>query len=474
MGSPMKSAGIVLSLLLGLTAAVRPVSAVEGLDTPPGKVFSEWLAAFNAADPGRLQAVFKKFREPRPVERALDFRRMTGGFELKKVLESTPTRLRVLLQERDGDQMAAGEMEVEPEPPHRVVRWEARVVPRPPEYAVPRLTEGEAIEAVKAFVDRAARQGRFSGSVLIARHGKTLYREARGQLDRQKKVPNRIDTRYNLGSMNKMFTAVAIAQLEQAGKLKFNDTVGTHLPDYPNAEVKRNVTIHHLLTHTGGLGDIFGPDFEANIEKLKDPEDYIALYGKRPPEFVPGSRWAYSNYGMVVAGAIVERVSGMSYYDYIRKNIYQPAGMTSSDSYPKDQETPNLAKGYTSRDGVERVNHDTLPVRGSPAGGGYSTVEDLLRFATALTSHKLLDAAHVEILTTSKAGTPPERPYGYGFGIAHEPGVRSFGHGGGAPGINSDLKIFPDSGFVVAVMGNLDPPAASRVCDFAAARLPVK
>src|SRR5207248_1862475 len=146
---------------------------------------------------------------------------------------------------------------------------------------------------------------------------------------------------------------------------------------------KKKVTLHHLLTHQGGMGDIFTEEYEANIPNLKEPRDYILLYGKRPPEFEPGSQWSYSNYGMVVAGAIVERVSGMSYYDYIRKNIYQRAGMTNSDSYWKNQDTPNLARGYSTREGPLRENFDGLPMRGSPAGGGYSTCEDLLRFATA-------------------------------------------------------------------------------------------
>jgi CubicO group peptidase (beta-lactamase class C family) len=221
------------------------------------------------------------------------------------------------------------------------------------------------------------------------------------------------------------------------------------------------------------MGDIFTPEYDANIAKLNEPKDYIALYGKRPPEFEPGTKWDYSNYGMVVAGAIVERVSGMSYYDYIRKNIYQPAGMIGSDSYWKNKPTPNLAKGYASEDGPLHENLAWLPMRGSPAGGGYSTCEDLLRFATALTGHKLLDADHTNLVTTGKPGTPDER-YGYGFGISNEGGVRSFGHGGGAPGINSDLKIFPASGYVVVVMGNYDPPAASRLSDFIGARLPAK
>ena len=338
-------------------------------ETPVGKAFAGWLAAFNSADPRQVQKVMSQFREPRPLDQVLDFRRRTGGFEFKKVLESKPTRIRVLMQERDGDQMAEGQMEVESAPPHRIARWNLRPVPRPAEFALPRLTEAELLKVARSRIDELAREDRFSGAVIIARQGKPLLSEVRGLQDREKKVPNRLDTKFNLGSMNKMFTAVAVAQLVQQGKLKFSDTVGKHLPDYPNANVAKKVTLHHLLTHTGGTGDIFTPEYEANIPKLKEPRDYIALYGKRAPEFEPGSSWRYSNYGMVLAGAIVERASGMSYYDYVRKHIYQRAGMNSSDSFWKDQPSPNLAKGYTGREGSVHENQSFLPDAGIASGG---------------------------------------------------------------------------------------------------------
>jgi len=452
--------------------AVASTAQVQVPDTPAGKSFSAWLDAFNSGDRAKLEAVARQFQEPRPVEGMLGFRNTTGGFDLKKITASTPTSVSVLVQERSGDQMAEGTMEVTAEPPHKITRWGLRAIPRPKEYALPSMTEAELLKAVKQYLDEGAAKGSFSGSVLIAKNGKPVFTDARGLADREAKLPNRLDTKYNLGSMNKMFTGIAAAQLAQQGKLKFTDTVGKHIPDYPNAEVASKVTIQHLLTHTGGTGDIFGPEFNANVEKLKDPQDYIALYGKRAPAFEPGSRWAYSNYGMVLAGAIVERASGMSYYDYIRANIYQRAGMKNSDSYWKNEDTPNLAKGYTGREGPLRYNYDSRPMRGSPAGGGYSTCEDLLSFAAALTGHKLLDAAHTKLVTTAQPGTENSGGYGYGFGVDEEGGVRSFGHSGGAPGITAGLKIFPDSGYVVVVMGNLDPPAATRVSDFIAARLP--
>jgi D-alanyl-D-alanine carboxypeptidase len=443
-------------------------------DTPAARAFSTWLTAINSGERQQLEAMLEQFREPRPVERALSLRKLSGGFELRQILDSSPTRIQVLVEEREGDNLAQGHMEVEPTPPHRVTRWDLGPVPRPAHLAISRMSEADAIQALKARIDRLAAQDLFSGSVLVARHGKVLFTDVRGRQDREQGLPNRLDTKYNLGSMNKMFTAVAVMQLVQVGKLKLTDTVGKHLPDYPNPEVAGQVTIEHLLTHTGGMGNIFGPEFDANLEKLKAPADYIALYGKRAPEFPPGSRFAYSNYGMVLAGAIVERASGMSYYDYVRKNVYRRAGMGNTDSYWKTEPTPNLAKGYrTGPDGLVRDNYQSRPLRGSPAGGGYSTVEDLLRFARALTGYKLLDAKLTALMTTCRSGAPGGG-YGHGFACWNQGDAPSFGHNGGAPGINADLKIFRETGYVVVVMSNLDPPAASRVSDFIAARLPAK
>jgi D-alanyl-D-alanine carboxypeptidase len=273
-----------------------------------------------------------------------------------------------------------------------------------------------------------------------------------------------------------MFTATAVLQLVQAGKLNLTDPLGKYLPDYPNKDVASKVTIHHLLTHTGGTGDFFGPEFDKHRLELRTLEDYVKLYGERSLAFEPGSRWEYSNYGFLLLGLVVQKASGQDYYDYVREHIFKPAGMNSTDSLPEDQAVPGRSVGYTKMNDKREwlANLDTLPYRGTSAGGGYSTVEDLLAFANALQNHKLLDAKYVDLLTTGKV----ERPGGgskYGYGFADEvsaDGVRCFGHGGGAPGMNGDLKICPQSSYVIAVLANLDPQAAGHASDFITARLP--
>jgi D-alanyl-D-alanine carboxypeptidase len=444
-------------------------------DTPAARQCAAWLESFNLGD----REAFKNFLEknyPSGVERLdrdMQFRQMTGGFDFRKTEESSPTKLVALVQERRSDQFGRLTLEVEAGDPHLITSLELRAIPRPADFALSRLSQNELIAAARKEIDKAFTSDRFAGAVLVVKDGKPVLSEAYGFADREHKTPNTINTRFRIGSMNKMFTAVATLQLVQAAKLGLNDPIGKYLTDYPNKDVASKVTIHHLLTHTGGTGDIFGPEFDAHRLELRSPQDYLKLYGQRDLKFEPGSRWEYSNYGFILLGAIIEKVSGQSYYDYVREHVYVPAGMTSTASDPESQAVSDRSIGYTQMDagGQLKPNADTLPYRGTSAGGGYSTVGDLARFATAIEQNKLLNAHYTELLTTGKAGTP-ENGYAYGFGDRKMNGMRCFGHGGGAPGMNGDLEICPGTGYVVAVLANMDPPAASRISEFITNRLP--
>lgn len=338
------------------------------------------------------------------------------------------------------------------------------------------LQQTQVIAALRAHLQREAAAGRFAGTVLLAKNGVPVFTGAYGMADRARHIPNTLDTRFRIGSMNKMFTAVSVLQLVQAGKLRLNEKLGEVLPDYPNASV-RGVTIEQLLTHTGGTGDIFGPQFGAHRLQLRTLDDYVKLYGTRGVAFKPGSRFAYSNYGFVLLGVIVQRVSGESYYAYVREHVYAPAGMTSSGSQPEDRTVPKRSIGYTAAGGKIAPNTGTLPYRGTSAGGGYSTVGDLLRFANALMSDKLLDAAHTKMLITGREPmrTVPDivRYYAFGFADQRLNGIRCYGHDGGAPGMSGSLLTCPQDGYTIAVLANVDPPAADLVTNFILNRLPL-
>ncbi len=444
-------------------------------DTPAAHQCAAWLESFNRGD----RETYKDFLEKnypsgaQRLDRDMEFRQMTGGFDFRKTEESTPTKLVALVQERHSDQFGRLTLEVETAEPHRITSLELRAIPRPADFALPHLSQNELVTAARKEIEKAVTSDQFAGAALVLKDGKPVLSEAYGFADREHKTPNTLHTRFRIGSMNKMFTAVATLQLAQAGMLGLNDPIGKYLTDYPNKDVASKVTIHHLLTHTGGTGDIFGPEFEAHRLELRSPQDYVKLYGQRAPKFEPGSRFEYSNYGFVLLGAIISRVSGQSYYDYMREHVYVPANMTSTGSDPESQDVPDRSIGYTHMDAGSQLkpNTDTLPYRGSPAGGGYSTVEDLARFATAVEQNKLLNAHYTELLTTGKSGTP-DNGYAYGFGDRKINGTRCFGHGGGAPGMNGDLEICPGSGYVVAVLANMDPPAATRISEFITYRLP--
>jgi CubicO group peptidase (beta-lactamase class C family) len=448
---------------------------VQVPDTPAGQRFAAWLEVFNRGDPTAYREFLEK-NYPSGVQRAdqaMAFRERTGGFDLKRVEPSTADKQRALLQERNSDQFARLTLEVDSAEPHEIISLGFVATPRPPEFPLPHLTEGELLATVRKKLDQDAAAGRFAGTVLIARNGKPVLEDAYGLSDRDNRTPNTLRTRFRIGSMNKMFTATATLQLVQAGKLDLNDPLGKYLTDYPNKDLAEKVTIYQLLTHTGDTGDIFGPEFQTHRLELRTLNDYVKLYGSRPLAFEPGSKWEYSNYGFILLGVVIEKVSGESYYHYVEAHIYEPAGMTATGSEPEDEPVSNRSVGYTRMGGgAEHPNTETLPYRGTSAGGGYSTVEDLLRFANALQRHRLLDAHYTELLTSGKVDTPGGGRYAFGYEDRTINGIRCVGHGGGAPGMNGDLEICPTTGYVVAVLANMDPPAADRISQFIVNRLP--
>ena len=390
--------------LLGASAPGTPLP-----DTPLGRRAHAYFEAFNS---GREEAM-RAFIVANVSARSLAERSLEARLEAYRQMREehgtlTPTRL----LDQGADQI---QVEVrtqidhtldltllfDPEEPHTLLG--VRLLDAGPDGAaadtdaVPSMSEEQAVAAWRARLDSLARANRFSGAALLANGDRVLVRAAYGEAARQGHVPNRADTKFNLGSINKLFTKLAIAQLAEQGKLRLDDTIDHYLPDYPKAVASR-VTVRQLLDHRGGIGDIFGPAYDrTDRSKLRQVSDWVPLFRDTPLAFEPGAREEYSNGGYVLLGAIVERVSGEHYYDYVRRAIYAPLGMKDTDHFASDGRTPNLAAGYTR----ERVpgaapgsgwidNAATRPWRGSPAGGGYSTLDDLLRFVQAMRSGKLL------------------------------------------------------------------------------------
>ena len=454
---------VVLTVSLGAQSASTP-------ETPAGQVLAAWLDAFNSADPVKMLAFGTTYRiqSGPPIAQQIRFREETGGFTLVRIEKSEPTSIVALLQEKDSDTLARIEMVVTGDPPKLKGPTPIRSIERPADLAIARITEAAALAALSARVDELASRDKFSGVVLVARHGTVLLQKAAGTANREAGTLITADTKFRNGSMNKMFTATAILQLVDAGKLALDDPIGQHLTEYPNADVATKVTVRHLLTHSGGTGDIFGPEFTKHRLTLREHADYVKLYGSRGLGHEPGAEFRYSNYGFVLLGAIIEKVTGVSYYDYVRTKVFAPAGMTSTGSLPEAESVPNRSSGYMRSAGQWLPNTDTLPWRGTSAGGGYATAGDFFRFARALESGTLVSKALL-----AEATKVQRDRYGFGFGISGEGALRAYGHGGGAPGMNGDLRVFPALGYVVVALSNLDPPAASRLADFFTLRMPL-
>ncbi|MBN2199838.1 MAG: beta-lactamase family protein [Candidatus Aminicenantes bacterium] len=438
----------LVSLAVLLTWAAGGIAA-EDTGTPATARLIEYLKAFNSGSKEAVKQFHLDHFAPAalrdiPLEnrlaRYVKAKALLRSLELRKILSERPGQTYALVRAGGGRDFLMRAV-VEQASPYKLQNIFLEAVDDPDHIALPEPKAGEKefVSAVRDCLTEKARADEFSGVVLVALNDRVVYHEAYGYADRDKKIPNRKDTKFNLGSINKNFTRLAVLQLVRGKKMSLGDPIKKFLPDYPNAEAAAKVTVRHLLEMTSGIGDFFGPRYEETPkEKIRSIRDYLPLFADLPLAFEPGAASRYSNGGYIVLGAIIEKVSGQDYYAYVREHIFKPCGMRDTDSYARDAEVPNMARGYTreSEGGPWVLNHATLPGRGSSAGGGYSTAEDMLRYVRCLGSGKVYLPESVN-----------------GLRIA-----------GGAPGINSQLHWNPGRKAVVVVLTNLDPPAAEDAC----------
>jgi CubicO group peptidase (beta-lactamase class C family) len=324
------------------------------------------------------------------------------------------------------------------------------------------LKPGGALD--RLIAERAAADA-FSGTVLLTHRGRPVLHRWHGMANKQLSIPNGPDTIFALASVTKLFTAVAIAQLAQRGRLSFQDKVGAHLPAFP-PETADRVTIHHLLTHSSGLGDHHGsPGFWERAATWTTAEQVMSgitgIIREMRPAFVPGSESRYSNSGYHLLGEIVAAASGQSYHDYVRDNIFRPAGMASTGFHtrPQRRDDPRIARPYAKQPSGERVDIvDRGLFIGTPAGDALSTCADLQRFAEALLSERLLDRSHTRIMLAPKLPLQSSGMAFQAYGpIAGFPGGQlTLGHGGGSPGASTTVDTYPDSEWNVLVLSNYE------------------
>jgi D-alanyl-D-alanine carboxypeptidase len=323
-------------------------------------------------------------------------------------------------------------------------------------------------ESLAAGLNRMASAGDLSGTVLVAKNGRPVLTRSYGFANRRSRERNELDTRFNLASVGKTFTAVAVARLVQDGKLHFGDTIGRYIPELPR-RLGRTITVAELLDHTSGLGDFFeSPGYERLQPRLTSLDRYLPLIVGAPPVAAPGSGFHYSNSGYILLGLIVQRVSGRSYYDFIRREVFERAGMKRSGCLAKSKLGRGVAIGYSGG----AANTSGLPPRGTSAGGCYSTARDLLAFANALVRNRLLSRALTRVVTSPKVSVGPAQKYGYGFGLRYGPNQPpTIWHNGGSPGVGAEIDINPGLGYTVVVLSNFDYPVIRPAVDLILNRL---
>ncbi len=435
-------------------------------DSPEGKIAASYIQTFNNGKEKDWRQFFlenvseKELKErsiESRVERSLIMQKELKSFEVQKLISSSEKELSLLVKAENGEILT---ISFKFGPMHKLTGIHIMMGEVASEETGPPMSKTDVINAIETYLSELVQSDKFSGTVFAARDTNIVFKNAYGFADKRFNTPNKINTKFNLGSINKFFTRLAIAQLAESGKLSFDDFIIEHLPDYPNKMIAEKVTIKHLLEMTSGLGDFFGEKYQMlPKDKIRNLKDYLYLFSQDTLLFKPGTNRRYSNAGYIVLGLIIEKISGIDYYTYVKENIYKPAGMENTDSYPMDAITPNLATGYTHPEGdsINWIsNIYTAPGRGSSAGGGYSTVDDLYKFIQALRYGKLLSPKYSAWMLTGDLPTnDPELPLKKGdFGIA-----------GGAPGINAAIEFDAESGNLIIVLSNYDPPAAREVAD---------
>jgi CubicO group peptidase (beta-lactamase class C family) len=338
--------------------------------------------------------------------------------------------------------------------------------------------------SISAYVNDLAANDTFSGAVLVAKDGEALSSIAVGEADKNTGRKNTADTPINLGSANKMFTGVAVAQLVEQEKLDWQDTVGKFLPDYPNATVRDEVTIAHLLSHTSGTEAFADQEDFARYRDVTTVAGLMDIISDNPLAFAPGTDEKYSNAGPWILGRIIEVVTGEDYYDYIQANVFDIAGMENSGFYYRDDAGAGFARGYMQEQqgprrrgapqpavtvtGEWKVNTGVIGKRGSPSGSAYSSTNDMLRFANAMNRNELISADSFKTLTTLRTGTLEENGYGYLFRLEKASEYPTWGHSGGGPGIQADFRQIPSLGYTIIVLsnyGNAAMPVSEKIQD---------
>jgi CubicO group peptidase (beta-lactamase class C family) len=324
--------------------------------------------------------------------------------------------------------------------------------------ALAQVTDSAAVKERLGVVAKSYTVGNaFMGTVLVAEGDRILLDQGYGMADLEWNIPNSPEAKFRLGSLTKQFTATLVLLLQQDGKLHIEDPVGKYLPDAPKSWAK--ITLANLLGHTSGIPNFTSEkEFGAWGMSKHTVAEEIAFFRDKPLEFEPGSKFSYSNSNYEVLGAVIEKVSGETYGDLLRKRIFQPLGMQDTGLDTDELILPKRAQGYSpGKDGLVHARSESMTVPWA-AGSIYSTTGDLLRWERALFGGKVLNDASLAAMTTAGKGD-----YGMGVMVGQQEGVKVIQHAGGIEGFNTQLTYVPDRKITIVVLSNVNGAAPTAM-----------
>ena len=406
--------------------------------TAAGVALGAWLEAYHTGDSVRIAATLGRLYTAEALARrsaaeraggVMGWRREYGGFEPARIDSVQSGMVAVTVRQALTRGWGMLFFEVDSASPVRVTGVSLIPFVEPPDWQrVERAGSEEALaERVSALAEQLAGTGAFRGVVLMTRGDRVILHRGYGV---------GADSSFELASVSKMFTAVATLQLVEQGKLSTDATIGSVLPDYPPGP-SAQVTIHQLLTMSAGIPDLFrSPRYRGRQDQFRTLRDHWPLFVESPLEFSPGTRWSYSNSNFMILGSVIERVSGESFADYLRKYVLDRAGMS----------------------------HTTA---GSPAGGGRSTAQDMAAFGRAFLGGRLVGPEMVARATAGYIDTEYGGRDGFGLETRDWNGVRIVGHGGAYPGVSNQVDFFPAQGYSVVVLSNVSRSGAQALAHYA-------
>ncbi len=316
------------------------------------------------------------------------------------------------------------------------------------------IEQSQTLDWLRDYVDRLQKENSFYGSINIATGNKIILEKYAGYSNPETGTLFDSNTVFNMASGGKMFTAIAVAQLVEKGNIKYSDKIETYFPDFADKEKLSRVTIHQLLNHSSGIAEYWTVKNTDLINEYTKAEDYLPLIYEAGFSYDPESEFAYSNSNFILLGLLVEKLSGMSFYDYVKQNILIPAGMESTEYYSYGEEGIQMAIALERKDDVwKETRHGT---KGSSAGGCYTTTGDMLKFSNALRENKLISSGTMnEMIKDKTTGLKDATGYGYGFELYKygRNGI-SYGHGGMTGGVNFEFRYFPEFDITLVISCN--------------------